>query len=154
LLNREIKHTFWKIVRKLTHRVFIELEKVIRSRQRSSWPIYFAAILILSICVEIVQIIANYHATAAKSSDPHSLAALEDEPRNTCQKLEDFPFGQLVHIFHALFRTAKGESGGLNPFRDGFEGGVEDGFDEAAMEMVQEMRKAALGDGMQIFTDV
>jgi hypothetical protein len=107
--------------------------------------------LILTMCVEIVQILANYHATAAKSSDPHSLAALEDEPRNTCQKLDDFPFGQLAHIFHTLFRTAKGESGGLNPFRDGFESGVEEGFDEAAMGLVQEIKKAALGDGMHIF---
>jgi hypothetical protein len=73
---------------------------------------------------------------------------MEDEPRNTCQRLDEVPFGQLVHIFHTLFRTSKGDSGGLNPFRDGFEFGVEDGFDEAAMRMVQEIRKEALGNGM------
>jgi hypothetical protein len=149
LLNRQIKHAFYEINRKLTHRVFTELEKVIRSRQRSSWPIYFSAMLILSLCIEKVQVLADSHVNAAKSSDPGSLAGLEDEPKNTCQKLDDIPFGQLVHIFHTLFRTVKGDSRGLNPFRDGFERGVEEGFDEAAISMVQEIKKDALGDGMR-----
>jgi hypothetical protein len=149
LLNRQIKHTFWEIVRKLTHRVLTELEKVIRSRQRSSWPICFAAMLILSLCIEKVQILADAHVEAAKSSEPQSLAGLEDEPRNTCQTLDENLFGQLVNIFHTLFRTAKGESGGLNPFRDGFDSRTEEGFDEATMRMVYEIRKDYMGDFMQ-----
>lgn len=148
LLNRQIKHAFYEINRKLTHRVLNELEKVIRSRQRSSWPICFAAMLILSLCIEKVQVLADAHVEAAKSSETQPLTGLEDELRNICQRLDEVLFGQLVHVFHTLFRTSKGDSGGLNPFRDGFECGVEDGFDEGAMRMVQETRNGVLGNGM------
>ena len=103
----------------------------------------------LSLCIERVQVLADAHVEAAKSSDPHSLAGLEDEPRNTCRNLDENLFGQLVNIFHTLFRTAKGESGGLNPFRDGFDSGTEEGFDETTMRMVYEIRKVSMRDCMR-----
>ena len=49
------------------------------------------------------------------------MVGMEDEPQKACQELEDGPCAQLTHLFHALYRTGKRDSGGLNPFRDEFE---------------------------------
>jgi len=72
---------------------------------------------------------------------------MEDEPQKACQELEDGPCAQLTHLFHALYRTGKRDSGGLNPFRDEFELNAEKHFDAPAMTMIREIKKNVFEKG-------
>lgn len=72
---------------------------------------------------------------------------MEEEPQKSCQDLEDGPCAQLTHLFHALYRTGKRDSGGLNPFRDEFEMNGEKHFDGAAMTMIREIKKNVFDKG-------
>lgn len=86
---------------------------------------------------------ADAHTHAAKLSDP-SLDDLDDELKTSCQALDDIVYGQLEHIFHVHFRTMKGGSGAVNPFRDDLAniGGLE--FDDATKTMVLEVKQKVL----------
>jgi len=72
---------------------------------------------------------------------------MEEEPQKACQDLEDGPCAQLTHLFHALYRTGKRDSGGLNPFRDGFEMDAEKHFDAAGMMMIRDIKKNVFDKG-------
>jgi hypothetical protein len=147
LLNRQLKYVTFKLCRQLATKALSKLEKAVRGRDKSFWPIYFASMVLLCSTVEHDQILLNAHIQTARAAQPDTLAGLDDEPQKACQDLEDGPCAQLTHLFHALYRTGKRDSGGLNPFRDEFELNSEKHFDDAAMTMIREIKKNVFEKG-------
>lgn len=74
----------------------------------------------------------------------------DDEPRKSCQIMEDVVYGQLTHIFNTLFRTHKGDQGGFNPFIAGHTADSEASFDESSKTMIQEIREKIFGSGTRL----
>jgi len=62
--------------------------------------------------------------------------------------MDDIPCAQLTHLFHALYRTSKGETGGLNPFKDDPSKLKEYGFDNAGIAMIREIKERVLNNRM------
>lgn len=63
------------------------------------------------------------------------------EPQKSCQAMEDIVFGQLIHIFHTLFRTHKADQGGFNPLTAYNDQAAESTFDDASMTMIREIKE-------------
>ncbi|PMD37324.1 hypothetical protein L207DRAFT_73683 [Hyaloscypha variabilis F] len=141
LLNRQLKHITFKLCRQLAFKALSKLEKAVRSRDKGFWPIYFVSMILLCSTIEHDQILLNAHIQTARAAQPDMMVGMEDEPQKACQELEDGPCAQLTHLFHALYRTGKRDSGGLNPFRDEFELNAEKHFDAPAMAMIREIKK-------------
>lgn len=149
LLNRQFKSVIFGICQKLINLVLGELEKALRKRQRETWPSCFIGILLLCATIEEIQYLIYSHTSVAKSSqDPGPLDRLENEPHASCNFLDEAVYGQLIYVFHALFRTSKGQKGGLNPFGAEFRREDEPGFDDddAVMEMIQEIKEKVMMD--------
>jgi hypothetical protein len=145
LLNRQLKHVTFKLCRQILLKFLSKLEKAVRSRDKGFWPIYFACMVLLCSTIEHDQILLNAHIQTARQAG--MVEGLEEEPHKACQELEDGPCAQLTHLFHALYRTGKRDSGGLNPFRDEFEMNAERHFDDAAMEMVRDVKRNVFDKG-------
>lgn len=141
LLHRQMKSIVYMACKRLVNDFLMELEKLFRKRQRALWPICFAAMLLLCLAIEQVQTLADTYVQALKSSEPETLVALEDDPRKSCRNLEETVYEQMKLVFHAIFRTTKGDKDGLNPFGGEFNGGEEAGFDNAAMRMIEEIKE-------------
>ncbi|KAE9364605.1 hypothetical protein N431DRAFT_354919 [Stipitochalara longipes BDJ] len=141
LLNRQLKHITFKLCRQLAFKALAKLEKAVRSRDKGFWPIYFASMILLCSTIEHDQILLNAHIQTARAAQPDMMMGMDEEPQKACQELEDGPCAQLTHLFHALYRTGKRDSGGLNPFRDEFELNAEKHFDAPAMKMIREIKK-------------
>lgn len=103
--------------------------------------------VLLASTIEHDQILLNAHMQTARQSGMGVGEGLEEEPGKACQELEDGPLAQLTHLFHALYRTGKRDSGGLNPFRDEFEMNSERHFDEGAMAMVRNLKRNCFEKG-------
>jgi hypothetical protein len=147
LLNRQLKHITFKLCRQLAFKALSKLEKAVRSRDKGFWPIYFASMILLCSTIEHDQILLNAHIQTARAAQPDMMVGMEEEPQKACQELEDGPCAQLTHLFHALYRTGKRDSGGLNPFRDEFELNAEKHFDAPAMAMIREIKKNVFEKG-------
>ncbi|KAF8861223.1 hypothetical protein BDZ45DRAFT_282132 [Acephala macrosclerotiorum] len=139
LLNHQTKGIFYRLAMTYAQEIFTMLEKLMRSRDRSTWPICFASMLILFVCMERLQMLA-VNQTAFVRSENHETIP-EDEPQSTCRALEDIPFGQLIQIFHAIYRTQKNEQHSFNPFVRGWISAGIPPFEGAAMTMVSEIKQ-------------
>ncbi|KAI9056238.1 hypothetical protein LZ554_001166 [Drepanopeziza brunnea f. sp. 'monogermtubi'] len=117
-------------------KVLAQLEKVMRRRDKAMWPVCFAA------NAHIVLLIAE----AGKHAENGK------EPRHYYEALDNGPYAQLAHLFHALYRTGKVDTGGLSPFAQGF-GSRDDvsGLEDAAINMVREIREKVLSSGWDTF---
>jgi hypothetical protein len=98
--------------------------------------------------MEQVQSLVYTHIQVAGSSGPGSLAGHQNKLHEPCDLLEEAVYGQLTYVFHALYRTSKGENGGLNPFGDYFTADNEPGFDNAAINMIGEIKEKALSHSL------
>ncbi len=94
--------------------------------------------------MEQCQVLAKTHFEAARTTE----LGLVGEPQLYCGMVDKMPYAQFAHLFHALYRTEKGDTGGLNPFRENFAAGKDNMFDDAAMIMVQEVKERILDHGM------
>lgn len=145
LLSRQSKGIFYNIATKYAQEVLTLLEKFIRSRERSTWPVCFAAMLLLCVCIERLQMVSVAQTVFDIDSQREKSG---DEPYKSCKAMDDLAFGQLVHIFHTLYRTHKVDQGGFNPFVSAQETTSESGFNEAAKTMIREMKEKSFGNGM------
>ncbi|KAH9215926.1 hypothetical protein DL95DRAFT_388239 [Leptodontidium sp. 2 PMI_412] len=146
ILNRQTKALSYHTSRIMTTKVLSQLEKTMRSRDKSLWPTCFAAMLLLAYCMEQMEILARAYIQAAKMGDPESKAAVGNEPEEYCEMVDGGPYAQLSHLFHALYRTGKADNGGLNPLREDFGGQDDAGFDGVAIKMICGVREKVLGN--------
>ncbi|CZR56777.1 uncharacterized protein PAC_06666 [Phialocephala subalpina] len=139
LFNHQTKGIFYRLAMMYAEELFALLEKLMRSRDRSTWPVCFATMLVLCVCLERLQMLAVVQTAFARSGNQE--VASNEEPRKSCQATEDIPFGQLTHIFHAIYRTHKNEQHSFNPFVRGWVSGGIPPFEGAAMTMVSEIKQ-------------
>jgi hypothetical protein len=148
LLNLQLKGGMYNLALQMTAKVLSQLEKVFRNRDKTLWPVSFAAMLVLCLCIEQAQVLTDSHIEFLKSSGHSALAGLDGEPQRCCQALEDGPFAQLTHVFHLRYRTNKGDWAGPNPFRTDSINTNDVGFEEPAMNMIRGIREKVLVKGM------
>jgi hypothetical protein len=131
----------------MTKDVLDQLEKLLRSRSTSLWPVTFSALILFFLCIEQIQILADAEIETRKSSGTEFVAGLENEPQKSCQQLEDVSFTRVTQLFHEIYKTNKQErsgtvsSGGFNPFKDAFKidgDGVD--WDTDTSGMIMEVR--------------
>ncbi|KAG4443108.1 hypothetical protein IFR05_001434 [Cadophora sp. M221] len=146
ILNRQTKALSYHTSRIMTTKVLSQLEKTMRSRDKSLWPTCFAAMLLLAYFMEQMEVLARAHIQAATMGDPESKAAVEREPEEYCEMVDGGPYAQLSRLFHALYRTGKVDNGGLNPLREDFGGQDDAGFDDVMMKMIRGVREKVLGN--------
>lgn len=139
LLNLQIKKVTYDFARRTTTSALGQLEKLMRGRDRAMWPVCFAAILLLFISMEEISVLTYAHLAAVRvAEDP--LAGLENEPDRSFQELYDMAYVQLTDLFHALYRTAKGNSAsGVNPFSNDPQNEL--GFDDVSMAFVEDIKE-------------
>ncbi|PVH76539.1 hypothetical protein DL98DRAFT_291268 [Cadophora sp. DSE1049] len=130
----------------MTTKVLAQLEKTMRSRDKSLWPTCFAAMLLLAYCMEQMEVLAGAHVHAARMGDLEARAAVEKEPEEYCGMVDDGPFAQLSHLFHALYRTGRPDTGGLNPLREDFGSRDDAGFDDVASKMIRNVREKVMNN--------
>ncbi|RDL36433.1 uncharacterized protein BP5553_05785 [Venustampulla echinocandica] len=136
MLDRQIKQILYSLNRKIVTRLLGNLERLIRGRKASSWPICFSTIIMLCLSMEQVQIQAWFHASSLKSS----AVWRRQLPHEASRLLDELPFSQFSHLFHSIYRTTQVDKGGLNPFRGTIESHHERGFDPTALIMIGSFR--------------
>jgi hypothetical protein len=145
LLNHQAKRIFLSLAKTHAENVLTGLEKLLRSRNRSNWPVCFATMLMLCVCMERLQM---HSVTEAAFTRPLGEEAPVNEPGESCQLIEDIPYGQLSHIFNTIFRTPKGDRGCFSPFTPHLAEESESSFDESSKIMIQEIREKIFGNSM------
>ncbi|EPE32479.1 Zn2/Cys6 DNA-binding protein [Glarea lozoyensis ATCC 20868] len=125
VLDRQIKQILYEDNLKTLENILRKLEKAIRARNVSSWPVVFASVVLLSFSIEVIQSqAATYVSTLSPSleipadadSDPSN--AMLKEANAICESIEKDAFAQLSYLFHTVYRTAQINKGGLNPFHN------------------------------------
>ncbi|CAG8978500.1 hypothetical protein HYALB_00005075 [Hymenoscyphus albidus] len=140
MLDRQIKHILYLSNRQVLARVLKTLEKHIRGRDSSSWPMLFCTILILASSIEALQSQAQIHFCTANSIPVTPAVTEQETAKQVCQDLDDIPFAQLKYLFHAIYRTSQPGKGGINPFVRGNLATERIGLDAPAREMIEGIR--------------
>jgi hypothetical protein len=155
LLNRQLKFVMHRLHRDITGEVLEGLEKSMRSRTKDASGHCFAAILVLCLCIEALQIAADRFVVCDKIKEGDKSKYRRAQSRKACEEVEDCVYERCTKLFHGIFRSRKerkdgAREGGFNPLRLVREG-VETGLDEPTERMVRsvygwvnESRKLAL----------
>lgn len=141
LLNRQLKFVMHRLHREITREVLEGLEKSMRSRTKDAWGPSFAAILVLSLCIEGLQTAADTFVVCDKIKEGEKSGYRREQSRKACKEIEDYPYERCTRLFHEIFKTWKegnggAREGGFNPLR-AVERGVETGLDEPTDVMVR-----------------
>ena len=150
LLNIQIKQEMYRLLRDVTHDVLEGLERELRTRAKGAWATTFSVILILSTCVEAVQVAADGYIVHKLLGKDHSVS--RDEAIEICRQLDERPFASCMNLFHDIYRTSRSKNGqrnekGFNPIRDGLELNGKEGFDRPTLELVDEIRSIIRNHG-------
>lgn len=155
LLNKQIKSAMKLLLERIASEVLEDLEKLLKTKDRTVWPSCFCAISLLCICIEETQISIDgfamyntvYAAAGAHSSMMKSVEA--------CEKLDSHPFRHLLDLFHGIFRSKKahcsqGNGKVYNPIRDKLGNNIESTMDTSAINLVHDMREFVSNNGNEI----
>jgi hypothetical protein len=124
LLNSQVKSAMLVLLREVTQDILDELEKQIKSRERSAWTTSFSVISILCICMEDAQIAIDGFTMHNKIHGiDNNVPTLQDHIE-ACRKLDDLLFEHLSRLFHGVYKSNKSSSRSrkgraYNPIRDG-----------------------------------
>lgn len=141
LLNRQLKFVMHRLHRELTREVLESLEKSMRSRTKDAWGPSFAAILVLSLCIEGLQTAADTFVVCDMLKEGDKSKYRRAQSRKACEEVEDVPYERCTRLFHEIFRSRKegngrAKEGAFNPLSEVREG-VEKGLDESTERMVR-----------------
>ncbi|PMD21377.1 hypothetical protein NA56DRAFT_125772 [Hyaloscypha hepaticicola] len=134
MINIQIKHVMFHLLRGTYIEVLDELEKGLRSKDLKVWAPIFCCILILCMCAEMVQITSDHRVVCAldemsksrDGKDKNGHKASRDDSFDVCRKLDDLPIASAQSSFHVIYKTIKLKDGskreqGFNPVRDGLD---------------------------------
>lgn len=134
LVNIQIKHMMYSLIRETYLDVLEELEKELRPKDPALWAPTFCCIMILCMCAEMVQTTADFRIVNALDDKNKSTSGLDkngnspsrDDSIDVCRKLDDLPIANVASIFHLIYKTAKLRDGSkreesFNPIRDGLD---------------------------------
>ena len=147
LINRQIKQVMYEILQELTRDVLEGLEKELRTRSKASWAATFCVILILSICVEAVQVATDAFIVQALIKGADTIGkATRDTGIEISRSLDDLLFKHYTELFHLIYRTSRPKHGhrnerGFNPIRDGVDIDEKEGINNSTEHLVNDIRK-------------
>jgi hypothetical protein len=147
LLTLQVKRELNMLQHELTLEILEKLQRELRRRSRASWAISFCVILILSMCMEAVQLSVDGFIVQKmlENDGTNTLPVSRDDGFDIARRLDNHPFKACVDIFHMIYRsgesTAGSNKGGFNPIRDGIELDPAHGIDEDTVKLVNEIRR-------------
>jgi hypothetical protein len=152
LLNRQLKHEMYKLQRKILPAVLEDLEKDLKTRSKSCWASSFCVVLIVLMCMEEMQICMDgftMHSKVYQTEDKIS----SDEYIDTCRQVDHLLYTHLTGLFHGVYKSTNPKSKSksyVNPIRDGPQLDEDDGLDEDAVDLVEEIREIILENYMEL----
>jgi len=148
LLNRQIKYVMHKLHREIVKEVLEGLEKSMRSRTKDSWGPSFCAILVLCLCMEDLQTVADTFVVS--DIEKEGLKGLvseftRDQSFKACLSVDEYPFQQCTKLFHEIYRSHKQANtgvsdGAFNPIQSGAGIDAKAGWDKPTDDMVLSIR--------------
>jgi hypothetical protein len=134
LINIQVKHVMYSLIRDTYLAVLEELEKNLRPKEPKLWAPTFCCILILCMCAEMVQITSDLRVVNALDDISHSTnwldrngnSASRDDSIEVCRNLDDRPIATAENNFHTIYKMTKLKDDskwgqGFNPIRDGLD---------------------------------
>lgn len=109
LLNRQIKYVMHKLHREVTRLVLEDLERSLRSRTKGAWGPSFCSLLVLFLCIEGLQIVADVMVVCDMSEKGATSLFSRDESYKICTDLDEYCFRQCKKLFHEIYRTHKAD---------------------------------------------
>lgn len=139
LLMHQIKREMHVLQRELTLKVLKGLERELKTRSKSSWAISFCVILILSMCMEAVQVAVDGFLVQKmlETDGTNTLPVSRDDGFDISRRLDDLPFEDCREIFHMIYKS--NNERGFNPIRDGIHVDKLQGIDEDTVQLVNEI---------------
>ncbi len=147
LLNSQIKREVQLLQRKLTLEILEKLHAELRRRSKASWATSFCVIMILSMCMETIQLaIDGFIVQALLKNDMSDLPfESREDGFEIGRRIDELPFRNCLEIFHMMYRSGKfqNESSGktFNPIRDGVDVDRSKGIDEETVQLVNDIRR-------------
>ncbi|KAH8654611.1 hypothetical protein BGZ60DRAFT_157366 [Tricladium varicosporioides] len=148
MINIQIKHVMYSLIRETYVEVLEELEANLRPKDLSSWTPSFCCVLILCMCAEMVQITTDHRIVCAlddmtkspNGRDKNGNTASRDDSYDVCYKLDDLPIASAESNFHVTYKSVNLKDNpkreqGFNPIRNGLDA----------------VRKAKLGPDVEVF---
>ena len=145
ILNEQIKCVLNSLMQETTREILESLEKELRTRTKASWQTLVCAILILSICIEAVQVGTDEY-IVQNTVNGNITAMTRDAAIEACRNLDDLLFKHCTDLFHGIYRTSKPKNGhrndrGFNPVRDGVDLDEKEGLNSATVQLVDDICK-------------
>lgn len=156
LLTHQIKREMNILQYELTLEILEKLQTELRRRSKASWATSFCVILILSMCMEAVQVSVDGFIVQKmlENDGTNTLPASRSDGFEIARRLDHLAFKDCIDIFHMIYRsgesTTGSNKGGFNPIRDGIEMDRAQGIDEDTVQLVNEIRRIMSDHCMQI----
>lgn len=147
LLNYQIKRELNILQYESTSEILEKLQTELRRRSRASWATSFCVILILSMCMEAVQIAIDGFIVQKmlESNGTNSFSVSRHDGLDIARRLDNRPFKDCMDIFHMIYRSGETRTGTnkgeFNPIRDGIRLDEAQGIDEDTVQLVNEIRR-------------
>lgn len=126
----------------LTIEILENLHTELRTKEKNSWATCFCIIVILSMCMEAVQIAADGFVIQTMMENNETSTLSRDAAIEIAQSLDKRLFNECTYIFHMIHRSHEGSNHkGFNPIRDGIEIDTRHGIDENTVQLVEDMRR-------------
>jgi uncharacterized protein (UPF0297 family) len=141
LLMHQIKREMHVLQWELTMKVLKGLQKEFKTKSKVSWATSFCVILILSMCMEAVQIAIDGFIVQKllEENGINTLPTSRDDGFHIGRRLDDMPFEDCREIFHMVYRSSNER--GFNPIRDGIDVNKSVGIDEDTVQLVNDIRR-------------
>jgi hypothetical protein len=132
MINIQIKHVMYSLIRDKYREVLEELEDNLRPKDLTLWAPNFCCILILCMCAEMVQITSDYRVVCALDDMLRSSDGLDRngnrpsrvDSLNVCRELDELALASAESNFHVIYKSIRLKEGpnreqGFNPIRNG-----------------------------------
>lgn len=156
LLNLQIKQVMYNLVYKTTGDVLRDLENAIlpansaaNNNNRAAWTTSFCVISILCMCVEMVQTATDFRIVYLMTEEGRVGLSRADSMNDDRER----PISHSIEMFHLAFKSYKRNGSrknerGFNPIRYGLEMYNEHGLDQAAVDLIDEIRQVLAEHGI------
>lgn len=147
LLNYQIKREVYLLQLELTVEVLEELQAELRRKSKGLWATLFCVIMILSMCMEAVQLaIDGFIVQGLLKKDVTNISSeSRADGFQIGRRLDHLLFGDCLDIFHMIYRSGKFEKEStrktFNPIRDGINVDTSKGIDKETVQLVNDIRR-------------
>jgi hypothetical protein len=155
LITRQVKYEVYILVLEKTDEVLQGLEKELMKFKKGSWGNCFCVIMLLFMCAEMVQVLADLKVVHELRSNPGGPDLSRGTSIEVCRKLDVRPIRQCMEMFHTIYRSHKQNTNqkmerAFNPLRDGIRIDPKEGIDESMLDLVRDICRVVSDLGMRL----